>query len=127
VSQSWPPDQGAVVGMELPGFDASVPNPARMWNYWVGGKDNFAADRQAAQKVLEVMPSLPVIARLARRFLIDAVHQLAAGYGIRQFLDIGTGLPTADNTHDVAQRVAPTSRIVYVDNDRWCSATRGRC
>ena len=117
MTQSWPPDQGAVGGMELPGFDASVPNPARMWNYWVGGKDNFAADRQAAQKVLEVMPSLPVIARLARRFLIDAVHQLAAGYGIRQFLDIGTGLPTADNTHDVAQRVAPPSRIVYVDND----------
>ena len=117
MTQSWPPDQGAVGGMELPGFDASVPNPARMWNYWVGGKDNFAADRQAAQKVLEVMPSLPVIARLARRFLIDAVHQLAAGYGIRQFLDIGTGLPTADNTHDVAQRVAPPSRVVYVDND----------
>ena len=93
------------------------PNTARIWNYQLGGKDNFAADRQAAQKILEVMPSLPLIARLARRFLIDAVHQLAAGYGIRQFLDIGTGLPTADNTHDVAQRVAPPSRIVYVDND----------
>jgi hypothetical protein len=83
----------------------------------VGGKDYFAADRQAAEQVLEVMPSLPVIARLARRFLIDAVHRLASGYGVRQFLDIGTGLPTADNTHDVAQRVAPQSKIVYVDND----------
>jgi hypothetical protein len=72
---------------------------------------------QAAEQVLEVMPSLPLIARLARRFLIDAVHRLAAGYGVRQFLDIGTGLPTADNTHDVAQRVAPQSKIVYVDND----------
>jgi hypothetical protein len=106
-----------VGGSELGGFDVSVPNPARMWNYWVGGKDNFAADRQAAEQVLEVMPSLPVIAWLARRFLIDAVHRLAAGYGVRQFLDIGTGLPTADNTHDVAQQAAPQSKIVYVDND----------
>src|SRR5258708_10288415 len=117
VTQSRPPDQAAAGDSELADFDASVPNPARMWTYWVGGKDNFAADRQAAEKVLEVMPSLPLIARLARRFLIDAVHRLAAGYGVRQFLDIGTGLPTADNTHDVAQRVAPQSRIVYVDND----------
>jgi hypothetical protein len=117
MTQSGPPDQAAAGGSGLGDFDASVPNPARMWNYWVGGKDNFAADRQAAEKVLEVMPSLPLIARLARRFLIDAVYRLAAGYGVRQFLDIGTGLPTADNTHDVAQRVAPQSRIVYVDND----------
>jgi S-adenosyl methyltransferase len=117
VTQNEPPDQVGVSGGELAGFDASVPNPARMWNYWVGGKDNFAADRQAAKQVLQVMPSLPRIARLARRFLIDAVHQLAAEYGVWQFLDIGTGLPTADNTHDVAQRVSPQSRIVYVDND----------
>jgi hypothetical protein len=88
-----------------------------MWNYWVGGKDNFAADREAADRVLQAMPAMPVIARLVRRFLIDAVGQLAGGYGIRQFLDIGTGLPTADNTHDVAQRAAPESRIVYVDHD----------
>src|SRR5947208_15570582 len=88
-----------------------------MWTYWLGGKDNFAADRQAAERVLEVMPSLPLIARAARLFLIDAVHQLAAEHGIRQFLDIGTGLPTADNTHDVAQRAAPGSRIVYADYD----------
>src|SRR5260221_14744436 len=98
-------------------FDPAVPSSARIYDYWLGGKDNFAADRQAAEQVLEVMPSLPLIARLARRFLIDAVHRLAAGYGVRQFLDIGTGLPTADNTHDVAQRVAPQSRIVDVDND----------
>ncbi len=117
MTQSGPPDQVGVGGSELGGFDVSVPNPARMWNYWVGGKDNFAADRQAAEQVLEVMPSLPLIARLARRFLIDAVHRLAAGYGVRQFLDIGTGLPTADNTHDVAQQAAPQSKIVYVDND----------
>jgi len=102
---------------QLPSFDPTVPNPARMWNYWLGGKDNFAPDREAAERVLQVMPSMPLIARAARLFLIDAVHQLAAGYGIRQFLDIGTGLPTADNTHDVAQRAAPESRIVYVDHD----------
>jgi hypothetical protein len=101
----------------LRGFDVTVPSPARMWNYWVGGKDNFAADREAADKILAAMPSLPIIARSVRRFLIDIVHTLAVDYGIRQFLDIGTGLPTADNTHDVAQRAAPESRIVYVDND----------
>ena len=88
-----------------------------MWNYWLGGKDNFAADRDAAERVLEVMPSLPMIARAARLFLIDVVHQPAAGHGVRQFLDIGTGLPTAGNTHDVAQHAAPESRIVYVDYD----------
>jgi O-methyltransferase involved in polyketide biosynthesis len=117
VTQSTP--KGRAVGAEsrLPSFDPSVPNPARMWNYWLGGKDNFAADREAAEQILQVMPSMPVIARAARLFLIDAVHQLAVGYGVRQFLDIGTGLPTADNTHDVAQRAAPESRIVYVDHD----------
>ena len=98
-------------------FDPGVANPARVWNYWVGGKDHFAADREAAKMVLELLPHMMLLAQLTRRFLIDTVHQLAAGYGIRQFLDIGTGLPTADNTHEVAQRVAPESRIVYVDND----------
>ena len=115
MTQSTPPD--GTEGSELPPFDPSVPNPARMWNYWLGGKDNFGADREAAERVLEVMPSLPLIARAARLFLIDAVHQLATEHGVRQFLDIGTGLPTADNTHDVAQRAAPESRIVYVDYD----------
>ena len=99
------------------GLDTTVSHSARIWNYWLGGKDNFAADREAAERVLEVMPSMPMIARAARLFLIDAVHQLADRHGIRQFLDIGTGLPTADNTHQVAQRVAPQARIVYVDND----------
>jgi hypothetical protein len=101
----------------LPPFDTRVPNPARIWNYWVGGKDNFASDREAATEVLEVMPAMPVIARLVRRFLTEVVYQLAEAYGLRQFLDIGTGLPTADNTHEVAQRAAPESRIVYVDHD----------
>jgi trans-aconitate methyltransferase len=87
-----------------------------MWNYWIGGKDNFRADREAGDHVLEAMPALPVVAQMLRRFLITSVDELSAA-GVRQFLDIGTGLPTADNTHDVAQRAAPESRIVYVDHD----------
>ena len=102
---------------DLPQFDTSVPNTARIWNYWLGGKDNFAADREAAERVVEAMPTLPVIARAVRRFLISGVNQLAADYGVTQFLDIGAGLPAADNTHEVAQRATPSSRIVYVDSD----------
>jgi O-methyltransferase involved in polyketide biosynthesis len=113
VTQNRIPDRGS----EPQGFDPNVANPARVWNYWVGGKDNFAADREAAEMVLELLPHMMLLAQLTRRFLIDTVHQLAADHGIRQFLDIGTGLPTADNTHEVAQRVAPQARIVYVDND----------
>ena len=101
----------------MPGFDMKVPTSARVWNYWVGGKDNFAADRAAGEQILQAMPTLRMIAQLSRRFLIDVVHDLTAEHGIRQFLDIGTGLPTADNTHDVAQRAAPDARIVYADYD----------
>ncbi len=115
MTQSTPPTPDG--SSKLPPFNPSVPNPARMWNYWLGGKDNFAADRELAERVLEAMPSMPLIARAARLFLIDAVHELATEHGVRQFLDIGTGLPTADNTHDVAQRAAPESKIVYVDHD----------
>jgi hypothetical protein len=96
--------------------DRTVPSPARVWNFWVGGKDNFEADRALAERFGQVVPQMPLIARLARQFLTDTVSKLAAG-GIRQFLDIGTGLPTADNTHEAAQRMAPDSRIVYADND----------
>jgi O-methyltransferase involved in polyketide biosynthesis len=101
---------------EFPDLDTSVANAARMWNYWIGGKDNFLADREAGDHVLAAMPSLPLVARLLRRFLSTTVAELTAA-GVRQFLDIGTGLPTADNTHDVAQRAAPEARIVYVDHD----------
>ena len=87
-----------------------------MWNYWIGGKDNFRADREAGDHVRAAMPELPLVAAMLRRFLTTSVAELSAA-GVRQFLDIGTGLPTADNTHDVAQRVAPESRIVYVDHD----------
>src|SRR5580692_12392097 len=87
-----------------------------MWNYWIGGKDNFRADREAGDHVRAAMPALPLVARMLRRFLTTSVQELTAA-GVRQFLDIGTGLPTADNTHDVAQRAAPESKIVYVDYD----------
>jgi hypothetical protein len=102
---------------EMSGFDVTVASPARVWNYWVGGKDNFAADREAGEQILRAMPTLRDIAQLSRRFLTDVVHDLAAERGIRQFLDIGTGLPTAGNTHDAAQRAAPDARIVYADYD----------
>jgi hypothetical protein len=101
----------------LRGFDTAVPSPARVWNYFVGGKDHFAADRALAGKMLEVVPEMPVVAQLTRKFIRCAVEELVTVYGIRQFLDIGSGLPTAENTHEVAQWTAPESRIVYVDND----------
>jgi hypothetical protein len=94
----------------------NVPHAARLYDYFLGGKDNFAADRAAAAKVLEVFPGVATGARANRRFLGRAVR-FAAELGIRQYLDIGTGIPAADNTHEVAQSVAPESRVVYVDND----------
>jgi hypothetical protein len=97
--------------------DSSVPSPARIWDYYIGGKDNFAVDREVAERVIAVLPSAPLVARLTRIFLARVVTYLAAEHGIRQFLDIGSGLPTADNTHEVAQRAAGDSRIVYVDNE----------
>ncbi|MGB6455346.1 MAG: SAM-dependent methyltransferase [Streptosporangiaceae bacterium] len=107
----------AAAGSDAVTFDTSVASPARVWNYWIGGKDNYAADRAAAEAVSAANPAQPIVARTARRFLVDVVRRLAGEYGVRQFLDIGSGLPTADNTHEVAQRLAPDSRVVYVDND----------
>ncbi len=101
----------------MPDFDTSVPHIARVYDYWLGGKDNFAADRELGEQTLEAYPNLVFSVRANRAFLARAVRFLAAEAGIRQFLDIGTGIPTADNTHQVAQRVAAESRIVYVDND----------
>jgi hypothetical protein len=98
-------------------IDTSVPHSARIWNYWLGGKDNYQADRTAGQEYIAVFPGIAELARASRGFLTRAVGYLAGEAGIRMFLDIGTGLPTAENTHEVAQRVAPESRIVYVDND----------
>jgi hypothetical protein len=100
-----------------PEIDASVPHSARIWNYWLGGKDNYPVDREAGDQFGDAFPGIVDVTRASRAFLTRAVRYLAGEAGVRQFLDIGTGLPTADNTHEVAQRVAPDVRVVYVDND----------
>jgi hypothetical protein len=98
-------------------IDTTVAHPARVYDYWLGGTSNFAADREAAERVLAATPGLRSRVRANRAFLARAVRYLAAEAGIRQFLDIGTGIPSANNTHEVAQAVAAESRVVYVDND----------
>ncbi|MCQ9132777.1 MULTISPECIES: SAM-dependent methyltransferase [Streptomyces] len=98
-------------------IDTSVPHSARIWNYWLGGKDNYPVDEQAGDAYTAVFPGIVTIARSSRAFLRRTITHLVSEAGIRQFLDVGTGLPTAENTHEVAQRLAPESRIVYVDND----------
>jgi hypothetical protein len=113
VTGSSPSGQGTAP----PEIDTSVPHSARVWNYWLGGKDNYPVDRAAGDQFREVFPAIAETARAGRGFLTRTVRYLAGEAGVRQFLDVGTGLPTADNTHEVAQRVAPESRIVYVDND----------
>jgi SAM-dependent methyltransferase len=98
-------------------LDPSLPHPARVYGYWLGGKDHYPADRLAAEEVMTYRPQVVAGARANRAFLVRVVRYLAAECGIRQFIDIGTGLPAPDNTHEVAQAVAADSRIVYVDND----------
>jgi hypothetical protein len=102
---------------DLPGIDTSTAHPARVYDYWLGGKDNFAADREAGELALKAYPELAQAVQSNRAFLARAVRFLVSEAGIRQFLDIGTGIPTANNTHQVAQATAAESRIVYVDND----------
>jgi len=97
--------------------DTSVAHPARVYDYWLGGENNFPADREAGERVLAATPGLRERVRANRAFLVRAVRYLAAEAGIRQFLDIGTGIPSANNTHEVALAAAPGARIVYVDND----------
>ncbi|HMH94918.1 MAG TPA: SAM-dependent methyltransferase, partial [Streptosporangiaceae bacterium] len=99
------------------GIDATVATAARMYDYWLGGHDNFAADRIAALKLAEHAPDVPFLAKANRAFLGRAVRYLAGEAGIRQFLDLGTGLPTKGNVHQVAQAIVPAARVVYVDND----------
>ncbi|MGW5612244.1 SAM-dependent methyltransferase [Streptomyces sp. NPDC003877] len=98
-------------------LNTGVAHNARVWNYWIGGKDNYEVDQQVGEHVAGMFPIIRDIARADRDFLGRAVSFLAGERGVRQFLDVGTGLPTADNTHEIAQRIAPESRIVYVDND----------
>jgi hypothetical protein len=107
------PEQ-AIAGTAI---DTTVPHSARIWNYWLGGKDNYEVDRLAGDQFSGIYPGIVDIARADRAFLGRVIRYVAGEAGVRQFLDVGTGLPTADNTHQVAQRVAPESRIVYVDND----------
>jgi hypothetical protein len=113
VNEEWP----ASDGRPEPAIDITVPHSARIWNYWLGGKDNYSVDRVAGDEYCRIYPGIVDMAREDRDFLGRAIRYLAGEAGIRQFLDIGTGLPTVDNTHEVAQRVAPEARIVYVDND----------
>jgi hypothetical protein len=102
---------------ENPQIDTGTPHSARVWNYWIGGKDNYEVDRQVGEQVMAAYPDIVRIARESRYFLARAVRFLTLEAGIDQFLDLGTGLPTVDNTHEVAQRAVPHARIVYVDND----------
>ena len=109
--------RSASSGGEPDAFDTSVAHIARVYNFWLGGRDNYAADREAAEQVINAYPTILASVRAQRAFLGRAVRYLVTEAGIRQFLDIGTGLPSADNTHEVAQRAAPESRVVYVDSD----------
>jgi hypothetical protein len=104
-------------------LDTSVAHSARVYDYWLGGKDNFAADREAGDRVIAIRPAIRSDVQENRAFLRRAVRFLAADEGIGQFLDIGTGLPSVGNTHEVAQAVAPEARVVYVDNDRCKSGS----
>jgi hypothetical protein len=103
---SW---DGVILVTEI---DTDVPHSARIWNYWLGGKDNYPVDRAIGAQVEQVFPGIVLAARTSRMFLGRAVRYLAAEAGVRQFLDVGTGLPTVDNTHEVAQRAAPEARVV---------------
>lgn len=104
-------------GLPEDSIDTTVPHSARVWNYWLGGKDHYAVDREAGDSYARVFPGITGAARASRACLGRVIRYLVTEAGLRQFLDIGTGLPTAENTHEVAQRHAPDARIVYVDND----------
>lgn len=110
------PRGGEIETYVPPGIDTTQPHTARMYDYYLGGKTNFAADREAAERVIELMPGVVESSRANRAFLGRAVRH-AAGEGVRQFLDIGTGIPAEGNTHEVAQAVLPEARVAYVDND----------
>jgi hypothetical protein len=110
--------QGTGTDPELPqDINTNVAHPARVYDYWLGGKDNFPADRALAEMMIQAIPNMRGLAAANRAFLRRAVRYLAAEAGVRQFLDIGTGIPTSPNVHEVAQEAAPGTRVVYVDND----------
>ena len=105
------------IGEDWPPYDTTVAHPARVYNYWLGGKDHFAADREVGEQTKAAYPDIVTGVQAQRKFLASAVRYLVTQAGVRQFLDIGTGLPVANNTHEVAQSLAQDSRVVYVDND----------
>jgi hypothetical protein len=107
-------DPAGQLGREI---DVSVPHSARVWNYWLGGSDNFAADRAAGDAFVQTFPAIIDVTRASRAFLGRSVRYLAEEAGLDQFLDVGSGLPTAENTHEIAQRAAARARVVYIDND----------
>lgn len=107
----------SAASQQLDKIDFTVPHSARIWNYWLGGKDNYQVDRVVGDQVAEMFPAIRDTARVSRQFLLRAIRYLVGEAGIRQFLDVGTGLPTANNTHQIAQAVAADCKIVYVDND----------
>ncbi|GAA2493489.1 SAM-dependent methyltransferase [Winogradskya humida] len=111
-SEASPPAETAP-----PGVNPKVPHSARIYDYWLGGKDNFAADRQVGDAMLQAIPGLRAMAAENRKFVHRAARDLVTEEGLRQFLDIGTGIPTRPNLHEIAQRLAPETRVVYVDND----------
>ena len=117
MAQESPPETGAEDSAANAAIDTSVAHQSRIYDYWLGGKDNFAVDREAAEQAIAAYPPIVRGVREQRAFLARAVRHLAGLEGILQFLDIGTGLPTANNTHEVAQETAPAGRVVYVDND----------
>ena len=104
-------------GFALSEIDTTRPHPARMYDAYLGGKDNYPADREAVRQILRTFPEVRGMARANRAFMQRAVRFLAGEAGIRQFIDIGTGIPSAGNVHEVAGQVAPGARVVYVDND----------
>jgi SAM-dependent methyltransferase len=104
-------------GLTADQIDTSQPHPARMYDYYLGGRDNYEIDRIAADRIISVMPQIVEGARYNRGFMRRAVRTVVAEHGIRQIIDIGTGIPTSPNTHEVAQEVAPETRVVYIDND----------
>lgn len=108
-------------------IDTSIAHPARVYDYMIGGKDNYAPDRALAEAMTAQMPGMPAMLRANRDFLGRAVRHLVTERGVRQFLDIGSGIPSGGTVHQVAQEIEPTARVVYVDTTRSCWPTPARC
>ena len=111
------PHAPAPAEMASAGVNTNVPHSARIYDYWLGGKDNFAVDRAVGEAMIQAIPGMRYMAGENRKFVHRVARDLVTDEGIRQFLDIGTGIPTRPNLHEIAQRIAPETRVVYVDND----------